>query len=187
MIEVEIKLKVEDLSLMEEKLKTMGFVVKALERESDTYYVSDYHDFKANDQALRVRESTDLLTGKVVATFNFKDKKMDQVSMTRPEYETEVSDSAVMRTILSKIGLKPVPSVVKVRKSMAKGSITVCLDDVFMVGSFIELESVVEEDHKDLAFERLTELVDTLGLSMDDSIRRSYLSMLTEKLREKNV
>lgn len=187
--EIEIKLPVAKPEIVEKKLLMQGFRKTGHILEEDIYYNSNYHDVRERDEALRIRKSTDLLTGQVCAQVNFKGKKIDRVSMSRSEYETEIGSPDQMENILSGIGFEPVAGVRKVRQYLICGEMTACLDRVEELGNFLELEVIAEDRTcSEKYLDRMRELLGTLGLSMEDTVRVSYLGMLMEKkglLKEK--
>lgn len=178
MIEVEVKLPVEDLRKIEEKLAVCGFVESARLRETDIYFKSEFHDFRALDEALRIRSIEDLYTNKITSVITFKGAKLDKISMSRPELETMVGDFGISREILERIGFTPVTPVEKLRKIMKKDDVEACLDMVTGLGTFLELEIMADEESKDEALKRIALILDGLGLSFEDTVRNSYLSML---------
>lgn len=177
--EIEIKLPVERPEEILEGLISCGFEKAGLIREDDLYYNSEYHDVKKRDEALRIRKSTDLNTGKVQAQINFKGKKVDQVSMSRKEYETGIDDPERMDGILKAIGFTPVAGVHKVRQYLRRGNMTACLDRVEHLGSFLELEVLAEDGGlREKYLKDMEGILETLGLSMKDTVRISYLGLL---------
>ena len=94
--EIEIKLPLKNLKETLEILTDQGFHETAEIREEDTYFNSIYHDVKKRDEALRIRTSTDCRSGISKTQINFKGPKLDKVSMSRMELETEVSDTEVL-------------------------------------------------------------------------------------------
>lgn len=178
--EIEIKLPVQDLALLKEELCLRGFAEKARIREKDQYYNGDHHNVKDRGEALRIRESTDLATGASCAQINFKGRKIDNVSMSRPEYETQVQDGACMGQILKALGFLPVAVVTKTRCYLERGDMTACLDQVEGLGAFLELEIVTgEASLRETALQEMEQLLTELGLSMNDTVRTSYLGLLS--------
>lgn len=188
MIEVEVKCPVESLVHIKENLKKLGFVTEKTCTEKDIYFNHPAHDLRAYDQALRIRTVSEQGRSKSLVTF--KDKKIDTVSMTRKEYETEVSDGDVMEVVFRSLGYTQTYEVVKCRQYMNCGRIHACLDQVRDLGSFIELEILCDVDEKDLDQARINALNDIkkvmcqLGLSMEETTTTSYLSMLMHKQLE---
>ncbi len=214
MIEAEIKLKIVSLEELCEKLTACGFTAGEHLKESDIYFNSPSRDFRKTDEALRIRISTDQATGESVSSINYKGPKLDRVTMTRVERETEIADGETAKQILEALGFVPVSPVVKERqyfrkqvvfygslesenpeeKSSAKPAqrrmaapccrkMTVCLDRVEGLGDFMELEILVESDEeREEAVRQMENVLRELGYEMRDTVRRSYLSMLEEKL-----
>lgn len=180
--EIEIKLPVKFPEQILEKLLVMDFRKEATIRESDMYYNSEYHDVKKLGEALRIRKSRDLSTGQTRAQINFKGKKIDRVSMSRQEYETEVENSECMEQILMALGFMPVAGVQKTRCYLKKDEMTVCLDQVDGLGDFLELEVITsDESMREMYLDKMEQLLKVLELSMEDTVRTSYLGMLMEK------
>ncbi len=180
MIEAEIKLPAADLAGIRMKLLKMGFKETLLIEERDTYFDNRQGDIRANGQALRVRETKDRRTGKSRAQINFKGKKLDDCTMTREELETGVEDGEICRNILRAIGYIPAdPEVRKDRIMLQKESVTACLDKVYGLGEFLELEILADsEEKKDAAPGQIESILNGLGYQISDTVRTSYLSML---------
>lgn len=183
MIEVEIKLPVRELDRIREQLIRSGFTKTSHQRERDTYFDNASGQIRESGQALRIRETVDLDTGATVAQMNFKGKKLDPRTMTRQELESNVEQAEICRQILEAVGFhRTFPEVVKEREMLGREDLTACLDRVENLGSFLELEILVDaEDQKDAAQGRMDEVLAMLGYRMEDTVRSSYLSMLQKK------
>ena len=183
MIEVEVKLPIPDPEGVKNRILEAGFKEQRFIEERDTYFDNARGDIRANGEALRVRETKDCRTGKKQAQINYKGKKLDTQTMTRRELETRVEDGAVCREILQAIGYSPAePEVIKIRTMLQKDCVTACLDNVHGLGSFLELEILVErEEKKDAALGQIKDILNSLGYQVSDSVQTSYLSMLQRK------
>ncbi len=183
MIEVEVKLPVADMDGIKAKLLKMGFTESCFIQERDTYFDNAYGDIRANGEALRVRETKDMAAGRSRAQINFKGKKMDRQTMTRKELETGVEDGKICRSILQAIGYAPAePEVIKDRTMLKKDGITACLDNVLGLGTFLEVEILVEREvEKDGALAQIERILNELGYQISDTVQTSYLSMLQKK------
>lgn len=186
MIEVEVKLPVSEPDMVKAEILKMGFKEAAFIQERDTYFDNAGGDIRANDEALRVRETKDYLTGKIRAQMNFKGRKLDARTMTRQELETGVENGEVCRKILQAAGFIPAaPEVVKERVMLQKDNVTACLDSVHGLGEFLELEILVPgEAEKDAALGQIEAILNRLGYQISDTVRTSYLSMLQGKRRK---
>ena len=109
MVEVEIKLPIKNKEIVEKSLEKLGFVKAGLVREEDVYFDNESSRIRENGEALRVRKVTNLATDESETRITFKGKKLDQVSMTRKELETGVSDAEVCIQILEAIGYQAIP------------------------------------------------------------------------------
>lgn len=179
MIEVEIKLPVREISVIEAKLLKQEFRRGDLVQESDTYFNSRERDIKKRGEAFRIRRTDNKTTGSVSSAITFKGQKSDAVSMTRKELETGVENPDICEEIFRSIGLKPMRPVVKLRQYYHQGRMTACLDQVEGLGAFLELEILVaEESEKEEALHEIESALGTLGYRMADTTRTSYLTML---------
>lgn len=183
MTEVEIKLPIPNRQKTIEDLISLGFQAGSTIVETDVYFDNDKEQVRKNGEALRVRRIQNLETGEAQSVITFKGKKLDQVSMTRQELETGISDAETGIRILSAIGFSPVlPKVVKKRQPYHWKQMTACVDQVQNLGDFLELELVIGEDEKrDLALRKIEEILIKLGFQMSDTTRTSYLSMLQNR------
>lgn len=191
MIEVEVKLPLRRQEKTEERdritvvLCSMGFRKAARFRQRDTYFDNEAGEIRGGGKALRIRETEDLMKGVVTAELNFKGPRMDQVSMTRQELETELGQAETGRRILAALGFSPVlPEVVKERTEYCREEITAALDRVEGLGDFLELEILADEETENgKVLQKLEELLGELGYQMGDTVTRSYLSMLQQGRR----
>lgn len=180
MIEVEIKLPIENRESVTENLGKIGFLKTGLVREEDAYFDNDSGQIRKNGEALRVRRIADLLTGGEETVITYKGRKMDQVSMSRKELETGVEDADVCIGILEALGFQIVePKVIKIRQEYTFDQMHACVDMVENLGDFLELELVIEkEDGKEAALQKIEKVLQRLGYTIKDTVRNSYLSML---------
>lgn len=186
MIEIEVKLRIKDVAVLEKKLIEQGYKLIETLRETDTYFDGGINGIKKSGQALRVRRTVNCVTGKEQSAITFKGEKIDAVSMARLELETVVESGEAAERILCALGFYPVqPIVVKIRKILRNGDICACLDDVQGLGTFLELEIMAEsEEARPAALERIEEILNSVGYTMDDTTRVSYLSQLQKQAGE---
>lgn len=189
MIEVEVKLKVDDLDAIARKLDSCGYILGTVLEEEDIYFNAPDRDFRQTDEALRIRResilqvansnilSTDGISEKVFVTY--KGKKLDSISMARKELETQISDFDTMNQIFLSLGYIPTIPVKKIRKIYQKDNISVCADIVDGLGDFIEIEVCVDDEtYREEALAIIQQELAAFGHSMKDTTRTSYLSML---------
>ena len=187
-VEVEVKLKIEDPEQLIEKLEGLGFIKGEQLLESDTYFTSENPDFVKLGEALRVRQIRNVDTDEISAVITYKGKKLDDRSMAREELELEIPDAEVGKTLLQRIGFYSVPVLAKKRWYFRRNEMTACVDQVTGLGDYLELEIIVEtEAEREGALQRIENVLVSLGHSMKDTTRHSYLSMLTNQTRAMDV
>lgn len=174
MLEIEIKARIENPEKFLEKIATCGARLRESAQESDQYFNHPFRDFAKSDEALRVR------TTRTHAALTYKGPKIGTRSKSRFEAEVNISDPEAMKVILQKLGFTEVHCVIKNRDVYELKNITICVDRVENLGSFVELEKIGEDREK--LENELFGLARELGLSEFE--RRSYLEMLLEKHNE---
>ena len=177
MIEIEVKARASH-RFLRERLATMGVEPEGIQEHLDTYYNSPVRDFSNTDEALRIRSVNER------SVLTYKGKKLDSVSKTRPEFETEV-DGDNARSILVALGFFESGVVRKKREVFSYQDMTIALDSVEGLGEFIEVEKQADcniKEHSDEIFAFL----EKLGIQKEDSIRTSYLEMVLEKEKDTN-
>lgn len=175
MLEIEVKARANH-EQVKELLLEMGAVFIGVQQHCDTYFNAPHRDFAETDEALRIRS----VDGRSVLTY--KGKKLDSVSKTREEFETEV-DGSNTKSILLALGFFESGVVRKKREIYKYEDMTICLDKVGTFGEFIEVEISAESDiegHRKNIFSFLKKL----GINESDSIRTSYLEIILENPEE---
>jgi adenylate cyclase class 2 len=171
-MEVEVKAPVDDLALVREALADRGAELVDEREQTDTYFDHPVRSFADTDEALRVRRTDDDVE------LTYKGPKVDETTKTRAEIDLAVGDEAQARRMLVSLGFEASGRVVKHRRTFHLDDLAVMLDRVEGLGSFVEIETVVEGD-VDEARQAVLGLADELGL--EERERRSYLELLLEK------
>lgn len=180
MIEAEVKVKanIEDIRIL---LENKGYIKVRSVYEKDTYFNSDYVDLKENDKALRIREYRHLDSRITRYILNYKGPKLDDITMSREETEFEIPSFIHGNVLLIGLGYHEAGHVDKTRTVYKKNDISCCLDQVTGLGEFLEIEILTDKSGYSLAINRIEEVLKELGLSIQDSIKESYLCMLQKK------
>ncbi|HWB11004.1 MAG TPA: class IV adenylate cyclase [Pirellulales bacterium] len=160
------------------RVEQLGGKFGDVELQVDTYYSHPCRDFAQTDEALRIRRVGDK------AYVTYKGPKVDQQTKTRKEIELELVGDVTgvldHATLLEALGFRPVAKVTKKRQAAEivwqAHPVEIALDEVDLVGRFVELEMAADDDGLDAARRSLGALAEKLGL--EDGERRSYLEML---------
>ncbi len=175
-VEVEVKVRVEDLGGLERRIRRAGArLIKDL-RQVDVYYMHPCRDFSATDEALRVR----LEEGR--ASLTYKGPRIGSIGKSRVEIDVSVEDGGRVMEILEALSFREVARVVKRRRVyLLHNRYLLMLDEVEGLGSFVEVEVRGRWDRLEDAERELLDLLGRLGLKEAKPIRESYLELLLSR------
>ena len=199
MIEVEIKVSITNPNQIRELLKKKKAIYKCSLIHEDTYYnmPEGLRDFKKTDEAFRVRKSIEFNKyyendKKIIKYFlTYKGAKLNSKTKTRKELESLIEEGTKIKEILAILGFREVITVKKQRElfkaDYKNQSIDVLIDFLPILNQyFIEVESLSEsEDNIEANQEVLFDFLDSLGISRNKSIIKSYLELIVEKFATK--
>jgi adenylate cyclase class 2 len=159
------------------KILALGGVFVKTEQHVDTYLRHPCRDFRATDEALRIRQIND------EAYITYKGKRREGPIKIRPETELPLAANTVAGwfQIWESLGFEKVQQVKKTRHlfqlDRPDGPITVTLDHIAGLGDFVEIERVLTNENQiDAAQNEILRLADELQLGAIE--KRSYLSMI---------
>ncbi|NQE53847.1 putative adenylate cyclase [ANME-1 cluster archaeon GoMg3.2] len=180
MIEVETKLKINNIEQMEERLKGLKGMYKGEKTELDLYFDHPNIQIFRNGGALRVRDAD----GKYRLTY--KGPKKDDETTSREEIEIGIESAREVRKILAELGFYVLCEVKKQRKTYLLGDLIVTLDDVEDLGEFIEVEGKASNDAEYMKKKKeIFMLLNDLKLSSEVISKKSYLEMILDEKRLK--
>lgn len=174
MIEVEVKVKGKDG--VEEQIKALGGILLCTEEHYDVYFNHPLRDFKATDEALRLRRVNSH------TELTYKGPRIGSISKTREEFTVVVNDFNVCREILKRLLFIEVAEILKVRKTYRLNEFKVNLDDVKGLGKYLEVEAKAQSINDIPSVEeKLKNILRKLGFHEGQLIRKSYLELILEK------
>ncbi len=184
MFEVELKFPAPSHETIRQQLKAYQATAKSTALHCDEYFNHSLLDFATQDIALRIRSRNNL------NILTYKGPNLDRRAKVREEIEITLNanDKDKFRQMLFGMGFHSVASINKKRDSinvvLDGQSIEVCLDDVEGVGTFVELEIVVDDkEQTDIAKQRLEKLAQSIGITAPPTTV-SYLEMLLDASQE---
>lgn len=160
MREREVKIKVDSLIGLNEKLIAQGFLFCGKKKQRDVYFNHPCRDFSKTDEALRLRFED----GKVELTYKGP-RENGRAIKVREEISCEVVGE--IEEALHRLGFKKVAEVDKEREIFEREGIVVSLDRVEGLGEFIEIEGETN----------LKEVAESIGISWKP-ISFTYLEMI---------
>ena len=174
MLEIELKVKIPALDPVRTKLTEHKAQFCGRVHEHDIYYNAPHRDFGLTDEAVRVRY-TDRH-----AVVTYKGAKIRSSGLkAREELNTAVESGEVFEAILHRLGFKKTAEVNKWRENYRLGRAAISLDSVDELGTFAEIEIVVENDDPAVSGQIET-LAKEIGVT-GEPILASYLELLLAK------
>ena len=173
-IEIEAKLKVGSLLEVEKRVGQVNAEFLGEQLQTDTYFDDADGSLKSGDRALRVRRQR---AGKTEKTFlTYKGPKQKDDFKKRQEIEIEIGNADSARELLSALGYEKVLVVEKKRRVWNLDDCIVSLDELPLLGGFVEIEGPGGES--------IAGVQKKLGLSDLSHVIESYACLIQQKLLE---
>jgi len=199
MIEVEIKVKISDPNQVRKRFEENKGVYKTSLHHEDTYFnmPKGLRDFKQTDEALRLRNSIEFnrnnpeKTQKINYFITYKGKKIDKTTKTREEVEVKINEIEDMKNLLKLLGFREVFTVVKERELYEFLFRDVRIEALIdylpsLKQHFIEVELMTESyENVEKSRKILFQFLEKFGVKKGESIRKSYLELIADKLNKK--
>lgn len=176
MKEIEKKYQIEDNDKFIQKLEGFGCEISEVNHQKDSIYVSDIHHIENTPGSLflRVRKDNDKI--------ELNAKKHEKVMEARTEVEFEVSSYENANHFLEFIGFEKWVEVRKKRVHTFYKDCNICIDEVEELGSFVELEYVVEDDVlEEEILKKIDDIAKELGIDTIKEVHQYYDEMITER------
>ncbi|MFI5987395.1 class IV adenylate cyclase [Streptomyces sp. NPDC051555] len=178
MIEAELKARVQDRAALLAQLETLAKGRSEVYR--DTYYDTAAGELAGRDAELRVR-TVEGASGTARTVLTYKSAAVDAASGSKPEHETRVEDAAAVHAVVQGLGYRPVIAftkhcknyhvVVRGRRMLAT---VVQVPEIGDGATFIEVETMTEDEGLDDALADVRELLADLGIGDADLTRELY-------------
>ena len=169
-MEIEAKVKVEDLEKIKQELINLGAKFGEPKTQEDRYFYPKENVGKVQGPGslvLRIRKSKNCFL-----TF----KALTERLGVWDEHEVIIDDPEIMKTILEKSGFVEVLHLVKSRIKGHLGEYELCLDDLKDTGKYFEV--ALEDMDKVEARKKLLELLNKLKFKEENIEHRGYGEIL---------
>lgn len=174
MREIELKFKVENLDDIMSFFKTNNCKISSINYQYDTIYVKDLDNVESTEGSiwLRVRKTNEIVE------LNYK--KQSAKKMESEEIEFEVSSYEKANSFLKALGFKEWVQVNKKRQYSKYKDYNICIDQVERLGTFIEIEILVDDDDKTDYEEQLLNIAKEMRVDINNRINSHYDTMISE-------
>lgn len=173
-VEIEAKMRAADLSAVRDRLTAAGASPLGVVVETNRFFEAADRRLGAEDQGLRLRTNTDAATGAAEHVVTFKGPRQPGPFKTREELEFTVGDAAACAAVFARLGYPHELMFEKRRESWSLGGCKVELDELPVVGTFVEIEGADEAS--------VQAVRQTLGLAREESLQEGYASMVAKHL-----
>ncbi|MBN2592925.1 MAG: class IV adenylate cyclase [Sedimentisphaerales bacterium] len=170
-IELEAKLKVSSLPEVEQKLAEFGAYFQAEQLQTDIFFDDANSTLTATDRCLRLRRQ--LVEGGEEFFLTYKGAKEKSNFKKRQEIEIEITDAEAAQKLLSALGYEKVLVVEKKRRLWQLGRCEVALDQLPLLGGFVEIEGPNNEE--------IADAQQKLGLAELPHIEKGYTQLIKEE------
>ena len=174
------------LANAERHILTAGFKAVGARRTVDIYYFDPLRNGLRSDGSSRLAACFRLREQGGVCTVAYKVDHFDgNVWRYSDEYETGVTDAAVMRDIIRHLGLKPLVVVDMTKRLFESPDYEVALETVKGLGVFIEVETrhVVSDRQADAEKERIRQCLADMGIRVGAEMNAGKPELLLKKGR----
>ncbi|SBW23032.1 adenylyl cyclase CyaB [Candidatus Protofrankia californiensis] len=178
MREIEVKYHVNDMEGLLVAIKGRGIELGAPIYQDDQAYAPEdwsYGDNKLGVSFVRLRT--------INGQHTFTLKRPVENALSCEEHETAVADREQMHRAILAMGFYPTVRIAKTRRTATLADLSLCVDEVEGIGTFVELERLVPDDVSGEAVQaELTAFVAGLGIEAErteetyDSLVRATLA-----------
>ncbi len=173
MREIEIKLRAPNLEHISSKLVELGCTISepTFQEDINFVHVDDKNWFETTKgdwlyPRLRIQPGKPM---------TFTVKKPISNEMDCIEHELHIDDADALKSIMTLFGYKQSVTVKKSRRTCEYKDYTLTLDEVENLGSFVEIERVVEDgDAQQIQAEMFVFAKEVFGLEQDESVMKGY-------------
>jgi len=176
-VEIEAKLKVDSLPEVEQKLAELGAEFLAEQLQTDFLFDDSNATLTTTDRCIRLRRQS--VAGSERFFLTYKGAKEKSNFKKRQEIEIEIKDAESTQKLLSALGYEKVLVVEKKRRLWRLGGCAVCLDQLSLLGAFVEIEGPDDKT--------ITDVQQSLGLTDLPHIAKSYAQLTKEERGRCNV
>jgi adenylate cyclase class 2 len=177
-VEIEIKLKVDHLAPVRDRLKQIGARRVGEAMETNIFFDTPDRALLSSDCGLRIRCSRDLTAhGCEKLVLTYKGPRGEGDVKRREEIEVNVDSIDAAAAVLERLGYQRMLSFEKRRESWSLEECKVELDQLPHLGSFVEIECTDAED--------IQRIRGKLGLFQVKPIEQTYADLVAHHLSDR--
>jgi len=176
-LEIEAKIKVENLDIYAQRLKQLGLHLHHQYTQRDYFFDRPDHSLQKADSGLRLRVQSDAKHQQIMLCYKGP-RATDASFKSRREIEFTVDDLNATRELLEALGFEITIAFEKRRFQWLLDDCSVCLDEVIEIGYFIEIEGPSEQ--------AVSDALTKLQLTDAPHVTDGYAALLAQHLKNTN-
>jgi predicted adenylyl cyclase CyaB len=176
-LEIEIKMKVEHLAPVRDRLRAIGATHVGEVMETNTFFDTADRALLASDCGLRLRHSRDCATKHEKVIVTYKGPRGEGPVKKREEIEVGVDRADAAEQMMERLGYVRQLSFEKRRETWRLDKCTVELDALPELGSFVEIECPSEAD--------VMRIREKLGLADAPVVAKTYPDLVAHHLSDR--
>ena len=178
-LEIEAKMRIADLTRVADALKLAGATPVTEHHETNIFFDTPESSLLAGGKGLRLRIDREPANGRTTRIITFKGPRQSGPLKTREETEVIVDSEPSAIALLQCLGYRRVLTFEKIRRSWKLGDCKVELDELPLIGTFVEIEGPGDAE--------VMRVREQLGLSGTAIEMSSYASMLVRYLKANGI
>jgi adenylate cyclase class 2 len=176
-VEIEIKMKVDHLAPVRDRLRQIGAKLVGEAMETNTFFDTPDRALLASDCGLRLRRSRNCTTKEEKLIATYKGPRGEGPVKKREEIEVAVDKQQPTEQLLERLGYVRQLSFEKRRETWKLEKCTVELDSLPELGSFVEIECPTEAE--------VMKLREKLGLANVPAVTPTYADLVAHHLSDR--
>lgn len=174
MREIELKFKVENIEKIISFFEKNNCQMSPITYQYDTIYVKDLDNVKSTEGSvwLRIRKNNEKIE------LNYKKQSAKKIESEEIEFEVNSYEKA--NSFLKALGFKEWVQVNKKRQYSKYKDYNICIDDVEKLGTFVEIELLINEQNDINYEEQLLNIAKEMGINTNNIINSHYDTMISE-------
>ena len=176
-VEIEIKMKVDHLAPVRDRLKAIGAKPAGEVMETNVFFDTSDRALLASDCGLRIRRSRDRATKQEKLVCTYKGPRSEGQVKKREEIEVVVDRAPALEELLERLGYVRQLSFEKRRETWKLDKCTIELDSLPELGSFVEIECPTEAE--------VMKIREKLGLANVAPVTPTYADLVAHHLSDR--
>ena len=171
-LEIELKVRVDSFDDIVEKLRQIGADFDDNYKQTDYYFDDEKDSLVDSDRCLRLRKQHD--HGDETFELTYKGRRQNHRFKARREIGLKLEKAEEMMEVFAELGYSQRLVFEKKRQTWHSGGCEIDLDELPLIGKFVEIEGPDDES--------IEAIRKKLGLEHLQHIEHSYAHLLEEKL-----